>query len=339
MDKIDDKQLEQWVEKVHRLLEVDGAKVKWNQFIRDPDNPAKKRQVDVTIEANGVITHVECRAHKTPQDVKWIEELMGRRQSLCAQGMIAVSTSGFTEGARRKARRYGILLRTMSELSDKEVQSWTSRACISMRWLQVTELEICMEFHPQSSGRVTADDVEEEIRSGELLRTVLDLMSNNIDTNKDDDMICSGKMHASVDMDISGQAAHGLEIRFKAGIYEEGLRIPIVMSYVDIDGDSTEVAATIGCAERQGIELVRADDAANMILDLTSVDPPGNCHMIGPALKFDSEVTLKSLQVLNMMRPPVSIDQMKVGVAFRPPFHLRGVQSTDELANGASSLR
>jgi hypothetical protein len=38
---------------------------------------------------------VECRQHQSPQDVQWIEELIGRRVSLPADSAIAVSSSGF----------------------------------------------------------------------------------------------------------------------------------------------------------------------------------------------------------------------------------------------------
>jgi len=197
MGTIDSSQLELWTARVHRLLEVVDAQIEWNQFIPDPDNPDQKRQVDVTIEIDGVITHVECRAHKAPQDVKWIEELMGRRESLHAHSIIAVSSSGFTEGARKKARNFGVLLRTMSELSEKEIQSWTGRARISIRWLRIANLELRVEFHPESNGRVGPDDIEEETRSGNLLRTVLDLIAGNIDTNNNDGLICSGEMLVS----------------------------------------------------------------------------------------------------------------------------------------------
>src|SRR4051794_624558 len=60
---------EQLIKRVHQLLAESEAEVTWNDRIQDPDNPARLRQIDVTIRQNGVLTLVECRQHKSPQDV------------------------------------------------------------------------------------------------------------------------------------------------------------------------------------------------------------------------------------------------------------------------------
>src|SRR5215470_8423783 len=94
---------EQKVRRIYELIAESGAEVTWDDHIPDPDNPAQSRQIDVTLRRNGALTLVECRLHKAPQDVQWIECLIGRRISLAAQSVIAVSASGFTGGALAKA--------------------------------------------------------------------------------------------------------------------------------------------------------------------------------------------------------------------------------------------
>ncbi len=59
-----------------------------------------------------------------PQGSKWIEELFGRKISLHATAMVGVSSSGFTEGAIKKAKRLGVFLCNLSELTDNEIKSW-----------------------------------------------------------------------------------------------------------------------------------------------------------------------------------------------------------------------
>src|SRR5437764_13291010 len=95
-------QFERRIERIHRLLEQEAV-VTWNDRIPDPDNPNQPRQIDITIRPDGKLGMVECRLHKSRQDVKWIEEIIGRRASLRANAAIAVSASGFTDGARAKA--------------------------------------------------------------------------------------------------------------------------------------------------------------------------------------------------------------------------------------------
>jgi len=104
---------EQKIHRIHAMLEGSGADVTWNDHIPDPDNPTQKRQIDITIRRGKHLTLVECRLHQSPQDVNWIEELMGRRQSLIADAVIAVSSSGFTAGALSKAQRYGVIARDL----------------------------------------------------------------------------------------------------------------------------------------------------------------------------------------------------------------------------------
>jgi Restriction endonuclease len=90
---------EQEISRIHELLEGDDAEVTWNDRIIDPDNPERLRQIDITVKKQRRLTIVECRIHKNRQDVKWIEEMIGRRESLRADNAIAVSAAGFTKGA------------------------------------------------------------------------------------------------------------------------------------------------------------------------------------------------------------------------------------------------
>lgn len=108
--------------RIHTLLAGSGSTVTWNDKLPDPDNPDQTRQIDVTVKRIDSLTLIECRIHKKVQDVKWIEELIGRRLSLRADVVIAVSNSGFTIGAKQKAKQFGIILRDLQSLSEREIQ-------------------------------------------------------------------------------------------------------------------------------------------------------------------------------------------------------------------------
>jgi len=116
--------------------------VTWDSRIPDPDNPKQMRQVDILIEESGNKTIVECRHHKARQDVKWIEEIYGRKESLNAFSAIAVSSSGFTEGAVKKAARFGVVLRTFEDISLKELASWGARFRIGIIYIKFKKFEL-----------------------------------------------------------------------------------------------------------------------------------------------------------------------------------------------------
>lgn len=117
-------EFEQKIAWIEFLLKGKEAKVKWDEKIPDPDNPEQPRQIDIAIKRGKHLTLVECRLHSRPQDVTWIEGLIGRRISLNAYSGIAVSASGFTVGAKKKAEKHGIILRDFKSLTEEEVKEW-----------------------------------------------------------------------------------------------------------------------------------------------------------------------------------------------------------------------
>ncbi len=134
---------EKQIKRILDLIHHADAQIEWNDRIPDPDNPKQGRQIDITIRRDNTLTIVECRAHEDPQDVKWIEELIGRRISLNANMVIAVSSSGFTGGAISKAKNYGIILRNLSKLSDEEIASWGQTVALIVTFYEYKN--VCIE--------------------------------------------------------------------------------------------------------------------------------------------------------------------------------------------------
>ena len=100
-----------------------------------------------TVRRDEFLTLIECRLHKTPQDVSRIEELIGRRISLKADAVIAVSTSGFTKTARTKADAYGIHLRDFASLSREEIQSWGQKRSLRLNFREFTHVTLTLRVN------------------------------------------------------------------------------------------------------------------------------------------------------------------------------------------------
>jgi hypothetical protein len=137
---------EQRIHRIHELIEGFDAEVTWNDRIVDPDQPSRRRQIDITVKRHDRLTLIECRLHGSPQDVKWIEELIGRRQSLGAHEVIAVSASGFTKGAVAKASRYNILIRDLRKLSDEEVREWGRSISLTLYFFAYSDIVLTLTF-------------------------------------------------------------------------------------------------------------------------------------------------------------------------------------------------
>ena len=173
--------LEQQIHRIHELLERSHENVTWNDHIPDPDNPEQLRQIDITIRRNGIFTIIECRLSKRAQNVKWIEELIGRRQSLRADTIIAVASAGFTTGAKRKAARYGVLLRDLRELSTEEIASWGGQIALMLYYYQYSDVKVAIGFQPQSPD-IDPAALKPELRSHGVLLSLFNAAAEQLDT-------------------------------------------------------------------------------------------------------------------------------------------------------------
>ena len=81
IEGVSHKEFEQFVSRLHRIIESEASIVKWNVSIPDPDVPDNPRQIDILIDKNGFLTHIECRYRTKKQGSDWVEQLYGRKRS------------------------------------------------------------------------------------------------------------------------------------------------------------------------------------------------------------------------------------------------------------------
>ena len=171
---------EEKIKRIYDLLADSGAEVKWNDHISDPDNPTQERQINVTLRNAGVLTLVECRQRKSRQDVQWIEQLIGRRVSLGAQIVIAVSSSGFTAGAIAKGRKYGIVLRDLRELTDDEIASWGQRVEITLSFYEYSDLRVSLLFDQEGLSKIEPEKARTELRNHPCVQSLFNAAATKL---------------------------------------------------------------------------------------------------------------------------------------------------------------
>ncbi|MCA8914660.1 MAG: restriction endonuclease [Planctomycetes bacterium] len=126
----DGKKLERFVASVERrVLKIDGWSVETNKKLFD-DNGKQIAEFDVII-TGGVGTAsftwlIECRDRPSEGAAPgaWIEQLYGRREKYGFSKVTAVSTTGFTDDARKYAESRHIELRELRKLDDIDVEKW-----------------------------------------------------------------------------------------------------------------------------------------------------------------------------------------------------------------------
>jgi restriction endonuclease len=113
---------------INRQLAPAGAVVT-ESAIREDALTHHGREVDITIQHElagyPITVIVECRDHDRPQDVTWIDALIGKYLHQVAH-VVAVSSSGFTNQALDKAKAVGITTMAIEEARDTNWQKWVA---------------------------------------------------------------------------------------------------------------------------------------------------------------------------------------------------------------------
>jgi hypothetical protein len=123
------KLLERFVEQIERILLPHGISVKPNEKVFNDDG-VQIAELDIEIEGKVGTTNfkwlIECRDRPSegPAPVAWIEQLVGRRDRFNYAKVIAVSTTGFSEGAKQYAEESGIEIRTVTETDVEQIRDW-----------------------------------------------------------------------------------------------------------------------------------------------------------------------------------------------------------------------
>lgn len=150
----------------------DLAEIKSPDRILDSET-GTKREVDVSIRCSvgthNFLTVIECRDRKPPQDVTWIEQITGKTKAIKADKIIAVSTSGFTEGAKRKAEKNNIVLRTLEEFNVAETISWLKNITINRPYFKIINVNLGLITTKNKDQRRPHELIKFEIKANDKI--------------------------------------------------------------------------------------------------------------------------------------------------------------------------
>lgn len=135
------REFEQLVERLEAHNLPPGA------ILKSPDRvkclkTGRLREVDVTIQLSinqgSKLITIECRDRpsSSAEDVTWIEQLITKKRNLGAVVTIVISSTGFTDTAVQMAANEGILLRTIDDIAEDEIDSWVGRIRMRSWYIQ-----------------------------------------------------------------------------------------------------------------------------------------------------------------------------------------------------------
>ncbi|MFZ6708702.1 restriction endonuclease [Undibacterium sp. TC9W] len=301
--------------RIHTLLAGSGSTVTWNDKLPDPDNPDQTRQIDVTVKSIDSLTLIECRIHKKVQDVKWIEELMGRRLSLQADAVIAVSNSGFTLGAKQKAKQYGIILRDLQSLSEREIQQWGRNTSVLLTFLEYAEVEINFVVKSVLGHTSSLDNILKSFECTNTLYGIFEMASDaiisKIPTNKKCRFSASFKAHKLAITEIPIE-----EIRFRAIAKKiiQNLQIPSVVAYDAPHVKTTQREVTIAEVAFGDFEITQSSNNVFVVIDLSPLECPPNSQFISVNFDFGRTVKIRHIEILGPHQFSIPLEAIKFGL-------------------------
>jgi len=316
---IESDNFEKQVKRIHEVLVQDHGEVTWNDKIPDPDNPEQSRQIDITVRRNDEIIHIECRHHKAKQNSKWIEELLGRKISLEATIMIGVSSSGFSEGAIKKAKRYGIFLCNLSQLTEKEVKSWGKKTKIKFLYYQFSNLEICL-FLDSIKG-LNGDKIQKDIFSKpEYYDSLFNQIKYELARNKGFYYPYGFKFtyNTSGNVEILKMPVIGVSVRGDVDKVGYDYECPSILSYHSPNKVSQAIA-TVEKTENFGLEIIKSSSGfATVGIDLR-IAPQAPPNSVFAGVEFGTLPASRKyppkVNVIGSHEQPVYIDEAQFVVA------------------------
>jgi hypothetical protein len=121
------REFEKLVARIEQAIAPSGA------VVRSPDRildqlTGELREVDASIRykvgTSPVLITIECRDRSAVEDVRWIEQLAEKKRGIGASITLAVSSSGFSEPAMRRAAVSGIEVRTLVDATAEDFVHW-----------------------------------------------------------------------------------------------------------------------------------------------------------------------------------------------------------------------
>ncbi|MCU0613551.1 MAG: restriction endonuclease [Desulfobacterales bacterium] len=312
------KNFEKIVHRIHELIEQPGSQVIWNDHVRDPDNPKQSRQIDISIRRRRKITYIECRTHRSKQDVCWIEELIGRRQSLKADAMIAVSACGFTSGAVKKAEKHGIILRDLISLSDDEIKAWGKSTKLWLTFYQYSDTLISLEIDLSKTKAATILELKRLIENENALHKIFGLVK--IFLNKRN-LADHPKKLANVNYIFEFASTEFQNISLKKATFKSKVIVltkkiltPSVIVYDEPHLSALKRSVFIERAKIGESEITQSSRKASAVVDLSHVKTPKNSQFNSIRFDFVDPISFRNIYLIGFKDYSIPMNSLKVKI-------------------------
>jgi len=116
---------QQLIHHIYQQLVPAGAIVTESSLLTERSS-GTQREVDILVE-HSIAGHkirmgIECRDRTSKDDITWVDSVIGKYRDLDVDKVVLVSSSGFSEGAKKKATAHNIESLVLVAFSDFDLQ-------------------------------------------------------------------------------------------------------------------------------------------------------------------------------------------------------------------------
>ena len=133
-----------------------GAVVTESKLIKEKSSDTE-REVDIAIESHigqhRVLVALECRNRSRPANLEWIDGLIGKYRDLPVEKVVAVSRSGFTKTAIRKAKEVNISTVTLEAAIDAKLIPSTQGRVVRVEYDKHQPPNFLVTLHREDAQR------------------------------------------------------------------------------------------------------------------------------------------------------------------------------------------
>lgn len=313
-------EFEQKIARIHELLEGEGTHVEWNEKILDPDNSKRLRQIDVVIRKDGFLSLIECRIHKNKQNVKWIEEMIGRKISLNADAVIAVSSNGFTSGAIKKAARHSIFLRDFLSLSDDEIKFWSRAIRISLFFYRYEEFDIFLYFDHEDLSALSIREIANELKNYYGLCSIFTAPIKIVDganliMKENRNKAVRFDVRFKIDgFDLQGKTVREIEVKGSAALEKMDLNMPLTLAYGQPSTDVKERNVYIQEFNLGQTSIVHHQGSVSVCLDLSNLEIPPYWQFRYFETSGDYENCIDKVEIISPENVVMKVNRIKFSI-------------------------
>jgi hypothetical protein len=211
--------------------------------------------------------------------VTWVEELIGRRLSLRANAVVAVSSSGFTQGAWRKAEALGVILREFGNLTPEEIATWGKGTQVFLQYVRIGRVDLNLVVPVSLVHRVASSVLEFKKGDGDPW-PIGELFKGFAEHLREID-----RPHGVARLQIFTNDLYFLGRKIEEIVIQgqfERLEIPLLLPAVQVYGSPNETPRKREVAIEKivdtDMEIIRTPKGAFLIFDLSVVEPIDNAY-------------------------------------------------------------